>query len=261
MPEKKPTHSNPISAEEILAMYDTVLPLLYHEQEGLDATEQIRKHARTFIPFDYFHYDIEIALIDEDDRGLEIRLNKLERLDHAKPELLPKETFEEMLERDYQACVEEFHEKYGDQQKFDYYRILSNENPKIAIGLFRRTDNAGSNCFTKHDQQLLDRLAPHLFLMYRIIMLHTYHSENIQYFRIFTRLASKMVNDHLLSDSEVKLVPDILFGYSNEEIAERHFVSPATIKTHINHIFKKTDTKSRVEFITKFFTSPEHVQL
>lgn len=55
----------------------------------------------------------------------------------------------------------------------------------------------------------------------------------------------------LLTRSERQVLHHILTGKKNQEIADDLFVSLATVKTHIYHIFQKTMVKSKRELILK----------
>jgi ATP/maltotriose-dependent transcriptional regulator MalT len=46
-----------------------------------------------------------------------------------------------------------------------------------------------------------------------------------------------------------RLIRDIAAGLSNQEIATVLFVSEATVKTHINHIFTKTGLRDRAQLV------------
>lgn len=54
-----------------------------------------------------------------------------------------------------------------------------------------------------------------------------------------------------LSQRENEVMALILDGLSNREIAERLFISLATVKTHINNIYKTLEVKNRREAIEK----------
>lgn len=55
----------------------------------------------------------------------------------------------------------------------------------------------------------------------------------------------------LLSAREKEVLQLILTGKSNKEIAAALFVSPSTVKTHINNIYKVLEVKSRREAVEK----------
>jgi DNA-binding CsgD family transcriptional regulator len=56
-----------------------------------------------------------------------------------------------------------------------------------------------------------------------------------------------LVEQHGLSPREREVIPLLNQGLSNREIAEKLFVSLATVKTHLHNIYEKTGTKSRYE--------------
>ena len=50
-----------------------------------------------------------------------------------------------------------------------------------------------------------------------------------------------------LTPTERKVVELVAQGLTNPQVAERMFVSPGTVKTHVSHIFGKLDVHSRAE--------------
>jgi DNA-binding CsgD family transcriptional regulator len=50
-----------------------------------------------------------------------------------------------------------------------------------------------------------------------------------------------------LTPRECEIVKLILLGKSNSEIAEKYFISPKTVKTHITNIYQKAGVKNRIE--------------
>ncbi|MCX8042287.1 MAG: response regulator transcription factor [Thermodesulfobacteriaceae bacterium] len=56
-----------------------------------------------------------------------------------------------------------------------------------------------------------------------------------------------------LTFKEREVVKLICEGLSNKEIALRLFISEQTVKTHLNHIFKKTGAKNRNQLIKMYF--------
>ena len=50
-----------------------------------------------------------------------------------------------------------------------------------------------------------------------------------------------------LTPTESRVVELVAEGLTNPQVAERMFVSPATVKTHLSHVFRKLDVHSRAE--------------
>jgi DNA-binding NarL/FixJ family response regulator len=54
-----------------------------------------------------------------------------------------------------------------------------------------------------------------------------------------------------LTPKEYAICIDIVNGMSNEEIANKNYVSLNTVKTHIKRIFKKLNLDSRMKLTSK----------
>ena len=52
-----------------------------------------------------------------------------------------------------------------------------------------------------------------------------------------------------LTDREREILILVASGLSNEQIAERLFISPATVKTHLSRIMGKTDSHDRAQLV------------
>ena len=55
-----------------------------------------------------------------------------------------------------------------------------------------------------------------------------------------------------LTPTEQRVLDALIDGHSNEEIASRLLMSPATVKTHLTHIYAKTDTANRGQLVTRY---------
>ncbi len=260
MKPKATPHSKRISDREILTMYQAVMPLLYDNPKGIDLADKINKCLLKFVWYDFIHYMMEDPKGDRERLGATFerwgRFSSAEK--NPKVELHPELDFAKAARQNYERAIELERADYSEGD-FDYHRIVSQKHPKIVVGFFRVVNK--SKAFSKNDLRTFKELKPHILLLFRTVLTHIYHSQAFQYFDSFAAIGSRLANERKLSDAEVKLLPDILFGYTNEEIAARHFISLATVKSHIKHILKKTGTKNRIDFIGKFFTSPERVQL
>ncbi|MBS1401941.1 MAG: response regulator transcription factor [Oscillospiraceae bacterium] len=56
-----------------------------------------------------------------------------------------------------------------------------------------------------------------------------------------------------LTNRECQMIDYITIGLSNQEIAEKMFISVNTVKIHISNIFRKVNVKSRVELLDKLY--------
>lgn len=54
-----------------------------------------------------------------------------------------------------------------------------------------------------------------------------------------------------LTEREFEMLLEVLDGKTNQQIAESHFVSLNTVKTHIKHLFDKLEVHSRPEAIVR----------
>lgn len=55
--------------------------------------------------------------------------------------------------------------------------------------------------------------------------------------------------DHHLSDREMEILKEVVKGFNHHEIAEKLFISPNTVRTHINNIYKKLHLNSRSQIM------------
>jgi DNA-binding CsgD family transcriptional regulator len=263
----KSRHQKILDDTAILSLYQSVLPYLYSNPENLDISREIGKWLFNFIEYDYYH-----TTFDDSNDKKELRkviLNYTQPGNKEDADVIPLVSFQTSASLDttqfeaavnvsYTAAMSAAKKHHPSIKEYHYFRIQSGEDPQIVVGFFRR---GPGHPFTAKERELFKRLEPHLLLVYRCAFNQHAQSQAFHYFDGFSKLASRLAQEHNLSASEIRLIPDLLFGYSNEEIAEREFISVSTVKSHIQHILKKTGTKSRHDLIGKFFTSPDHVRL
>lgn len=66
-------------------------------------------------------------------------------------------------------------------------------------------------------------------------------------FRLRHRQLTGRVYPHDLTRREVEILGILTLGASNGVIADKLFISPHTVRTHLNHIFRKLGVASRLE--------------
>lgn len=59
-------------------------------------------------------------------------------------------------------------------------------------------------------------------------------------------------NNIKMTKSEIKILDLIKEGFTNDEIANNLYISKATVKTHINHIYSKLHVKNRTQALKKY---------
>ena len=61
--------------------------------------------------------------------------------------------------------------------------------------------------------------------------------------------ARRPAQANTLTRREKEILSLLAEGLSNKEIAEKLFISPGTVKTHVKHIYKKLNVKRRMEAV------------
>lgn len=261
-----------ISEKVILSLYEKVLPILYSESEELHPIQELKERLAQITPFDFLTYIIEGPEAPEHNDILSTRIEEWpENKDTEKPIRYtvettkssdPDDSFEEKVKTLYRQSIERrIESKLDAVQEYNHLLLVSREDPKLAIYFFRAKDHSVDNTFTIEEKSAFDKLSSHIFLIFRVSISPSFHTQTFSYFDAYTAICSRIAHDYHLSDTELKLLPEILFGRTNAEIADRNYISLPTVKKHIQHIFKKTNTKNRVDFMSKFFTSPERASL
>ncbi|MFW1754877.1 response regulator transcription factor [Acinetobacter wanghuae] len=133
---------------------------------------------------------------------------------------------------------EPYHKFLKDNQVLDNIELVfkSDNIPCLGISLIR---SEHETAFTAQEIQIIKSCYD----------LAQYNSHDY----LKTKPEPKLEHDitKLLTRSERQVLSHILTGKKNQEIADDLFVSLATVKTHIYHIFQKTMVKSKRELILK----------
>ncbi len=272
MAKKKSISAGDITEKDIHFLYEGVLPLLYLNPEELDPVNKLARLVKHFVESNFICYFLDdvtptaikgpyVTLISKMPEFSNVRKDGSQISITNLPSPDPDASFEKSMKRVYQTVLRNRRADFPDQSEYHYYQIVSRTDPKIFVGFFRTKNPSEDNSFSKNEKDIYKKLSPHIFLILRTVLSTSYKTQSFQYFDAFTKICTGIAHQYKLSESETKLLPEILFGYSNEQIADKHFISIVTVKKHIQHIFKKTGVKSRIDFIGKFFTSPERIEL
>lgn len=72
----------------------------------------------------------------------------------------------------------------------------------------------------------------------------------LQYFQHQAPVATKL-QDYNLSPRELEILNSLVKGYSYKLIADEHFISMDTVRSHIRHIYEKLQVNSKTEAVLK----------
>ncbi|MDP4237192.1 MAG: helix-turn-helix transcriptional regulator, partial [Bacteroidota bacterium] len=143
--------------------------------------------------------------------------------------------------------------------RHDHIRISSREEPQVSAVFYRFFNEKENKAFSESEKRFFVTVTPHVLTLIRTSHTFDTQSKAHKYFDTYVKICSRIATAYKLSETEHKIMIELLFGKSNEEIGRRNFVAPATVKKHLRSIFKKTDTKGRIDFLGKFFTSPDRI--
>lgn len=96
--------------------------------------------------------------------------------------------------------------------------------------------------------------APHIMPMVKAIAYNNANDEYIKRILVFSEqyienLNSTKLKKVKLSQREIEVLSLAAEGLKREEIANRLFMSPGTVKTHLQNIYKKLETSGKVSAI------------
>jgi len=252
-------------------LYEAVLPLLSYNPEKLSLHFELNKCLLKFVWYDFYHFALDedrtmqsfhrhrTIIEDRIERNPSDNISQMEQVAFTAHN--PDEVFDALIKRTYDGTVRKKREEVPEKSEYYYHELISRSEPKIMVGFFRFKNSEHANKFTKDELRIFGKFAPHIFTILRTLTLPVFQSKEFRYFDAYTQICSKVSQDYAFSESESKILPELLLGFTNEEVAKRNFVSTATVKKHLRSIFKKTGAKNRIDFIGKFFTSPERVDL
>lgn len=111
----------------------------------------------------------------------------------------------------------------------------------IALALGR-----GGKDFSERDRLMLDLLRPHLAQAHDNVAALTH--PNRTKVEILARESLELLG---LTAREAEILHGIARGKTNEQIATNLYVSPLTVKTHLQHVYRKLGVRSRTEALAR----------
>lgn len=120
-------------------------------------------------------------------------------------------------------------------------------------GLISESKKIIKDSLTYGEKENFISLFIHAFGEISILILNVLNNENnISDEYIYKlRKSFSSIENKFLSIREMEILKLINKGYSNSKISEKLFISVNTVKTHLKHIFKKLEVKSRTQAIDK----------
>src|SRR5438094_473841 len=70
-------------------------------------------------------------------------------------------------------------------------------------------------------------------------------------FEVLTDAKERDRKAETLTAREVEVLQLLAFGHTNKDIAEQLYISPDTVKTHLEHIFEKLGTSDRTAAVAE----------
>ena len=86
-----------------------------------------------------------------------------------------------------------------------------------------------------------------------ILILKSYLQNNKAGFNDITNRLENLYQKYGISKREKEVITQICKGHTNQEIADKLFISLQTVKDHIHNIFRKINVSNRVQ-LTQIFT-------
>lgn len=129
---------------------------------------------------------------------------------------------------------QEFLAKHNHRYVADMF--FRQEGHIVAILSMLREESLGN--YTEAELELLNNVQP--FLEYSL---------NLVYLPQRQQQRTSVKDKYALTERELDVVELLLSGFSNKEVAEELNLGLATVKTHLHHIFQKTNVQSRSELV------------
>ncbi len=148
-----------------------------------------------------------------------------------------------------------FYREFYCKHDIHYSAQLSLAFHEQFLGIVSLYRPRGEEDFTEKDVFILEQLKEHLSLR----LFHDRHSDPFLTPETTAPAGPDLPSERFdLTAREIEILSLILNGLSNQDIAERLFISEHTVKKHLINIYKKLRVKNRMQLL-KFRVSPAAV--
>lgn len=136
-----------------------------------------------------------------------------------------------------------------------YSVVLSLAFHETFLGVVSLYRSRNETDFSEKDLFILNQVKEHL--AYRLFTMHEIEVSSVSASEKKIPAALKQVNCDL-TNREIEVFLLVLKGFSNNDIAERLFISEHTVKKHLKNLYKKLHVKSRIQLM-QFQAAPAAV--
>lgn len=248
------------------------LHLLFNTPAGVNPLLEFAKSLYRYVPFDsflcYVHTEDNATVRNGLQKTLKFGNHNYKYGMDAKlfvKEISGKEVFtmeERMLELRHdhmQESLQNLRTMHPERTLIShhYHPVRALDDPECEVGFYRfHVSDKVDQPFTENDKAVFALFTKEITNFVRLhVALQKLENGNLAV--SFLQVCDSISERYELTTAETKIMIEMLRGFTNEEIAERSFVSVPTVKTHIQHVLKKTNTRSRADFFGRFFLDPE----
>ena len=260
-----------------LRLYNKFLPLFYYNPKECSVLLHFMRDLKVLVPFDSVHYVLSdhehkgiirgikqyVTSTNAEDRGTVASRFHLEESQDAEGGEPMGKSMRISRQLHLDGLEKEFAVSHPDEKiiKHFNYSVTSSVQPVCGVCFIRTKTNKQDRVpFTTKERRTFKQLKPVILTIFRLAGEQLKRDRSYNLFTLVLDAGQKLAGEYNLSQQEYKIMTEMLCGCSNDEIAARNFITTATVKSHVQHIFRKTNTKSRAHFFGKFFSDPAQME-
>lgn len=154
----------------------------------------------------------------------------------------PKRSTDIMNYREWQNT--EYFIDFHKKNHYHYVLILDIHYKDQLISTLSLSRERKSVDFTDKELIYLKLMEPHIANhLQKLIIIKNLKNKKI------SEVINNSIRLYHFSNREIDIINCVLKGYSNAEIADLLFISTETVKKHLNNVYKKCDTKNRMDLM------------